>query len=123
MVRVHLNLKRGWFNLGIAEALTDHGRGDVANTDVTDKTFSDEFFHSMISLFIRHSVVNDHLGSSAGDCWVVVDPLRWVFVLNWHELQRNWEVDEVKVKVVNSEICQGLAACQLDILWTMEGVP
>ena len=41
MVRVHLNLKRGWFNLGIAEALTDHGRGDIANTDVAYETFSD----------------------------------------------------------------------------------
>ena len=41
MVRVHFNLKRCWFNLGIAEALSNHGRGDIANTDVADETFSD----------------------------------------------------------------------------------
>ena len=120
---MHLNLKRGRFDLGIAEALADHGRVDVANTNVADETLSDELLHSMVCLLIRDSIVKDHLGSSAGDCWVIVNPLRWVFVLNWHELQRNWEVDEVKVKVVDSEICQGLAAGQLDILWTMEGVP
>ena len=102
---MHLNLKRGRFDLGIAEALADHGRVDVANTDVADETLSDELLHSMVCLFIGDSIVNDHLGSSAGDCWVIVNPLRWVFVLNWHELQRNWEVDEVKVKVVDSEIC------------------
>ena len=120
---MHLNLKRGWFDLAVAEALADHGRVDVANTDVADETLSDELLHSMVCLLIRDSIVNDHLGSSAGDCWVIVNPLRWVFVLNWHELQRNWEVDEVKVKVVDSEICQGLADGDLDVLWAMEGVP
>ena len=77
----------------------------------------------MVSLFIRHSVVNDHFGGATSDGRVVVNPLRWVFILNWHELQSNWEVDEVQVKVVDSEICQGLADSRLDVLRTMEGVP
>ena len=120
---MHLNLKRGRFDLGIAEALADHGRVDVANTDVADETFSDEFFHSMISLFIRHSVVNDHFGGATSDGRVVVNPLRWVFIFNWHELQCNWEVDKVQVKVVDPKIFQGLADGHLDVLWTMECVP
>ena len=77
----------------------------------------------MPSLLVRHSVVNDHLGGATGDGWVVINPLRWVFILNWHEWQRNREVDEVQVKVVDSEICQGLADSRLDVLRTMEGVP
>jgi hypothetical protein len=32
-------------------------------------------------------------------------------------------VDEVQVKVVDSEICQGLADGVLDVLWAMVGVP
>ena len=123
MVWVNLDLKHGWLDLSIAKALSDHGRVDVADTDVTDETLSHELFHSMVSLLVRHSVVNDHLGSAAGDGWVVVNPLSWVFILNWHELQSNWEVDEVQVKVVDSEICQGLADGVLDVLWAMVGVP
>ena len=123
MVRMHFDLKHSWFDLAIAHAFTDHGRVDIANTDVTDETLSHELFHSMVSLFIGHSVVNDHLGGASGDLWVVVNPLRWVLILNWHERQCDWEVNQVQVKVVDSEICQGLADGQLDVLRTMEGVP
>ena len=123
MIRVHFNLKHGWFDLSIGHALADHGRVDVADTNVTNETLSHELFHSMVSLLVRHSSVKDHLGSAAGDLWVVVNPLRWVSILNWHEGQCDWEVDEVQVKVVDSEICQGLADGDLDVLWAMEGVP
>ena len=90
---MHLDLKHGGFDLGVAEALTDHGRVEVADAYVADENLPHEFFHSMVSLFIRHSIVTDHLGGAAGDGRVVVNPLRWVFILNWHKLQRNWEVD------------------------------
>lgn len=53
----------------------------------------------------------------------VVDPFRRVSNLDGHILQRDREMDQVQVHIVQLEILQRLPTSKLDVLCSVEGVP
>ena len=86
-IRMHLDLKHSWFDLGVGEYFMNNDRVNVAYTYISDKSFPHELFHCMISLFIRHSIIENHLWSAIYDSGIMINPSRWVAFLNRHELQ------------------------------------
>jgi len=50
-------------------------------------------------------------------------PLWWVSSFEGDELQRNWEMDQVKVQVFNTKVFEGLLTSHLDMFLSMECVP
>ena len=120
---MHLNLEHGWLDSSIAEHLANHRSANIAESNVADKTFSHEFFHGLPSLLVRNPSVENHSIFASIDLLVKVKPLRRVFTLDGHELQSDREMNEVKVKVVNTHVSQCLLACKLDILGAVKSVP
>ena len=120
IVRVHLNLKYSRFDLGIVEHLSQHRCSQVANTNVLDKTILNELFHGVPGLLEGHACVELHLGLSGR--WVE-DPFGWVTGGNGDVWHRNREVNQVEIKLLDSEVGKSLLASFFDMLWPVESVP
>ena len=71
-IRMHLDLDNSWFDLGVGKNFLNHGRVNVAYAYVADKTLPHELFHCMISLFIRHSIIENHLWSATCESGIMV---------------------------------------------------
>ena len=123
VVWMDLNLEDGWLDFSVVEDLSEEHSVDVGAANVLGETLADKVLHSVVGLFIGDTLINDHSWCSLVDLGVHVFPLWRVELLNWDELHWDWEVDQVKVNVVEAKISEGLAAGKLDILWSVEGVP
>ena len=113
VVRVQLDLQDGWLDFGVAQDVSQQGDADVAHANGLDQTFLLEFLHSLPSFRVRDWIL-DHLHV----LWVgEVDPLWRVAVLDWHELQRDGEVDQVQVEVLKAQVLQRLLTSHLHMLF------
>ena len=66
------------------------------------------------------SLIDDHSESTIGG--LASGPLQRVSSLNWDKLLSDWEVDQIEIKVVDTEVSLGLLAGKPDMLWLVEGV-
>jgi hypothetical protein len=91
----------------------------VSNADVASKSFVYERFHASPSLRIWHRMQLNF--------WVlrgwVMDPLRRISGLKRNELLRDWEMNQVEVKILQSHVTQRLLASRFDMFLGMVGVP
>lgn len=120
VVRVQFYLKHRRLHFAILQDLCQHASTDVANANITYKTLRNELLHRLVSHLISDALSEFHTGLSNG--WIV-EPLWWISRLDWHELLRNREVNQIEIQIVQSEILQGFLNSQLDVVWMMEGVP
>lgn len=122
-VRVHFDLKDGRLDLSVAENLTDHGSANIAEANVADKTLSDQLFHGLPGLLVRDTVVDDHARLPSVEFFVKADPLRGVKLVNRYEGLSDWEMNQVEVQVVDTEVSHRFLAGELHVLRPMESVP
>lgn len=89
------NLKHGRLDGGVVHDFLQLGCEDVANSDVTAEALSNECFHGLPGLLVSNAGVENHFRSAAIDSGVVVDPLRWVSLVDGNKHQMDWEVNQV----------------------------
>jgi hypothetical protein len=92
VVWVHLYLEHRRLYLAILQDLCQHASAHVANANVAYKTLRHELLHRLVRHLVSYALRKFHTGLRAG--WVV-EPLWWISRLDWHELLRNREVDQI----------------------------
>ena len=120
---MNFDLEHGWLDLSAIENLSNHARVDVAESNVLDQTLADKVLHRMPSLLICHTLINNDSGCSLVVLGVHVLPLWGIQLLDWHELHWDWEMDQIEIQIVNTQVGQSLPAGQLNMLWSVESVP
>jgi hypothetical protein len=113
-------LKNRWLYLCVLDYVDNLNTPNVAHADVSYKTISNEFLHSFPSLLIGNCVVGLH-------SWIcalgVVDPF-WGISDFWvNILERDWEVDQVKIKIVQAKVFKSPFTGWLNMFRMMESVP
>lgn len=99
---MNLNLQDSWFDLCVAHDLSDLGSANVAETDVAHESLFDQCFHCLPSLLVCHSLVKDHPWFALVNFVIEVDPFRWVQLIDRNVSQRDWEMNQVQVQVINT---------------------
>lgn len=110
-----LNLQRCRTHARIAQQIKEELRAEVANPDTTGKVLTDKRLHR------RPSFLDS--GISELDLAVLGLPAGRVPDRGVDVFQRNGEVHDVKVKVVNAPVSKLLAADELDTVTVVEAVP
>ena len=98
IVRMEFYLKDSWFDFGITKDLSEENTVHVADTDVLNKAFLNKLLKGL-PCFLDWDEILLHSWISAR--WIM-NPLWWIPGLEWNELQRNREMDKVKIKVLQS---------------------
>ncbi len=117
---MHLNLKNRWLYFGVLDYVDNLDAPDVAHANVSYKTISNEFLHSFPSLLVSDGVIGFHSGVCALG---VVDPFWRISNLRVNILERNREMDQVKIKIVKAEVFKSPFAGWLNVFRMMESVP
>ena len=120
---MHFHLENSWFDCSIVEHLSNLLSSNVAESDVADKTLSYKSLHSLPCLLVCHTRIKYHLGCATVQVLIEVDPLRWIKLLNGHEWLSDWEVNQVQVKIIHTEIGHSFLTSKFDMLGAMECVP
>lgn len=115
---MELDLEDRWFDLGVGEDISDQRGTHVTDADGLNETLVVELLHGSPRLVNWHWIFKH--GTVA--LWMI-GPLWWVMVLEWNVLERNWEMNQVEVDVVEAEVLEGPLASWLDVLLSMLGVP
>jgi hypothetical protein len=53
----------------------------------------------------------------------MVSPLWWVVMLEWNVLERNWEMNQVEIDIVETEVIKCSLACWFNELLSVLGIP
>ena len=114
-VGMMFDLESGRFYLGVSEEIQDQLAVEIADPDRLGETFIDQCFHGLPG-FLNRCISRNYLVSFVGEA-------RGISYFRIHVLQRDWKVDDVKIKIVNVPVLELLLANGLDLLLVMEGVP
>ena len=117
---MHFNLQNCWFNLGILDDVDNFNTSDIANSNIPHQAISNELLHCSPSLLVSHCVIWLHSRVSR---LRIVDPLWRVSDLRVNILQRNGEVDKIKINIVETKILKSSFAGRSDVLRVMECIP
>lgn len=114
-VRVVFDLKGLWHDLGVALDVENQGAVVVGDTDGLDEAFIVQLLHGVVG-FLQWCLAERQLVVLVEEAWRVADG--WVDVL-----ERDGEVDDVEVEVVDLPVLKLLLANGLHALLVMERIP
>lgn len=100
---VHLDLEHRGLNLGVLDDINELYCADVGHTNSPDETVINESLHSVPGLLISDGIVRFHTGILGLG---VMNPLGRVADSKVNILERDREVNNVQVKVVNLTILE-----------------
>lgn len=117
IVWVVLDLEGRGLDLGVCEEVEQKSARVVGNTNALGQTLCLDVFESPPCVLEASFAVDDLAVR------IVREPTGWVADLGSNILERNGEVDQVQVKVVNTPVLELLLDNGLDLLVVVEGLP
>ena len=109
------DLEGRWTNLGVAEEIHDELAVEVADADGLDHALAHKLLHCRPRL-LDGSIARDNI-------FAIVEEARRVALRRVDIFEGNWEVNDVKIKVVDTPIFQLLFTDWFDSVVVVEGVP
>lgn len=109
------DLECSWSDLGVAEEVHKKLTVEVADTDGFGHALANKLFHSSPSLLDG--------GVTGNNILAIVGETGWVSLRGVDVFQGDWEVDDVKVEIVNTPVFELLFADGLDAIMIVEGIP
>ena len=86
---MQLDLENCWFDFAVGEDVSEGSDANIAETNILNQTFFDEFFHGFPSLSHWYWVF---LHSWFGALWIM-NPLRRISLFEWDKLKGDWEMN------------------------------
>ncbi len=118
-IRVALDLEHRRSDPRIAHQIMNQAGRVVAHADPLHEASIDQRFHRRPCLMQRHACfVHARLGSVR-----VEQPFRRISLLYRHEFQRDGEVDQIEIELLQLQVFERLAARQFDMFGRVERVP
>ena len=109
------DLECSWSDLCVAEEVHEELTVEITDTDGFGHALANKLLHG------RPSLLN---GGFAGNNILAVEgETGWVSLRGVDVFQRNWEVDNVEVEIVDTPVFELLFADGLDAIMVVEGVP
>jgi len=115
-IRVVFDLEDSWSDLGISRNIEYQGTVEVAETDVLDEAFLNQFFHGLVSRLDWGIIELNRL-------FVISEPFGRVAVCRVNILQGNWEVDVEKIEIFYSPQVELVSSQFGDMFRSVESVP
>ena len=117
---MHFNLQNWRLYLCILDDVNNFDTPDIAYSDIANKSILDQSLHGLPSLLVGYTQLDFH-------SWVfsfgIMDPFRRVSYFRVYVLEWNWEVDQVEIDVVNTEVFKSSLAGSFHMLGLVECVP
>ncbi len=114
-----LDLEHRRFDPRIAHQVMHQTGRVVAHADPLHEAFIDQRFHRCPCLMQRHGCfMHTRLGSLR-----IMHPFGRIAFLDRHELQRDGEVDQIEIELLQLQVFERFAACHLDMFGRVKGVP
>lgn len=104
-------MKDGRLDLGIRQDIHQQDGRKVGHSNITDLARADKILHGSPGLMDRDGVLSH------------VAPLGRVALLEGNILERDGEVDQVEVNVLQAEVLQRASESQGDVFLVVVGVP
>lgn len=114
-VGVDFDLKDFRLDAGVGENVAEGSGGEIAHADFFDESGIDQFFHGAPGVGVGNFDGAHGLATRG--------PAGRIHFLDGDVCERDGEVDEVEIEVIDAEVAQGFLASGADVLRFVVGVP